>query len=61
MEITLGFRGVCDKAEIEIIIERTVVTLVASHTNISCNGEADGTLTIDSSTEQNTDFYLKKN
>ena len=52
--------GVCDQAETQIIIERAVVTLVTSHTNVSCNGLADGKLIIDSFSGTGTpSWYLK--
>jgi hypothetical protein len=52
--------GVCNQAETEIIIERAAVTLVASHTNVTCNGDADGKLIIDSfSGTGDPSWYLK--
>jgi len=52
--------GVCEKTETEIITQTDVVTLSASHLNVSCNGAADGKLSIDSFSGTGTpSFYLK--
>ncbi|PKH66075.1 hypothetical protein CXF59_08705, partial [Flavobacterium sp. ALD4] len=48
-------------AVVSFDITVNTVTLAASHTNVSCNGEADGTLTVDSFSGTGTPtFYLKK-
>jgi hypothetical protein len=52
--------GVCNTAQDETIIQPSVVTLVTSHTNVTCNGATDGKLTIDSFSGTGTAlFYLK--
>jgi uncharacterized protein YijF (DUF1287 family) len=52
--------GVCEKTETETIIQPDAVTLSASHTNVSCNGAANGKLSIDSFSGTGTaSFYLK--
>ena len=52
--------GVCEATETEIIGQPDAVTLVASHTDATCNGQGDGTLTIDSFSGTGTpSFYLK--
>ena len=52
--------GVCESAEDKVIIEPSSVTLVISSKNVTCNGIADGKLSIDSfSGDGSPSFYLK--
>ena len=54
--------GVCEAVETEVITESDIVTIVTSSTNVSCNGDGDGSLSIDSySGTGDPSFYLKIN
>lgn len=52
--------GICSSAEDKVIIEPSQVTLFISSKNVTCNGKADGKLSIDSFSGDGTaTFYLK--